>query len=266
MLAPIKECSAAISKLTRLQAVGAWLWSTDMLSALTACTQLTQLAGGWEQGGNSSSQNVKLPSVVSLSASFGCPSFAALANLTTVQQARCFSAGAFTPMARHCTALRELLTVYDPRGLTSLPSTEPVRECTAAFKALSCLSSLTCLEFMIQTPAELLLLVDAVCALLPYGIQRLEVSLFTSTPVQLIALMHLAKLRGLKELVLDLNLASAAGAVEMGQDAGFFLGALNGIRNVQLVVPKQHVDAFVAANDLEQVGLPYHKSLTVKGY
>lgn len=48
LLTATEECRAVVSKLTRLEAWGAGLWSTDMLPVLAACIQLTW----WEVGGS----------------------------------------------------------------------------------------------------------------------------------------------------------------------------------------------------------------------
>lgn len=64
---PTQDCCAAMSKLTQLHSVGAWLWSAEMLPLLAACTHLTELIGGWQQLEDSSSAGcITLPSVVEL--------------------------------------------------------------------------------------------------------------------------------------------------------------------------------------------------------
>lgn len=48
MLSPIPEYCAAIAKLTKLQRLGAGMWSKSMLPGLASSTQLTKLEGGWQ--------------------------------------------------------------------------------------------------------------------------------------------------------------------------------------------------------------------------
>jgi hypothetical protein len=257
-----KESSAAISQLARLQIFDAGSWGVGMVSALAACTQLTYLAGGWQLDG-SIVDGVTLSSVVQLVYTYGSPPFAAFPNLVSVEQQSCISTDAFAAMARHCTRLQRFESVQNPSVSSTLPmrSTEPTRDRTIAVMSLSVLTNLTSLEFMIDRPAELVALVDAVGKLLPHGFQRLLVYvLLSESSVKLGTLMHLAMLQGLPYLALQLNSESA---VYMVQDAAGFLSALSGVHHVDVVgLSSEHVAACVAAqHEIEEAGLPHPQSL-----
>jgi hypothetical protein len=115
---------------------------------------------------------------------------------------------------------------------------------------------------MIETPAELVALVDAVDALLLHGFRHLEVYVIGSSSVRLGTLTQLAKLRGLPYLVLQLDSESAD---HMVQDAEGFLSGLSGIPRVHIMgLSSEHVAACVAAqHEIEEAGLPCPKSLTI---
>jgi hypothetical protein len=184
-----------MSKLTQLHSVGACLWSAEMLPLLAACTHLTELIGGWQQLEDSSSTgSITLPSVVELAKTHSSPPFAALPNLVAVEQSECMTTDAFISMARHFTWLRQLKTEY---AGTSLSGDEHGRTHIPAIKALAALTGLTLLEFMLESYADLFLVVDVVIALLPHGFRHLEVVVYRDRPMHLSALMHLARLQGL---------------------------------------------------------------------
>jgi hypothetical protein len=208
-LTPTPESCAAISKLTKLQSLGAWLWSAEMLPTLAAfsCTQITRLVGGWRKPQDSSSvRGIALPGVVELSMTYGSPPFAALPNLITIEHTDCIATDAFASMAQHCTRLQTLEA--EVAGLT-LPDVGSTRTHTAAIKALSALTCLTHLEFMLAASTELFLLVDVVSGLIPKGLKHLKLLVYRSSPMRLSALMHLAKLQGLPELTLQVEAATA---------------------------------------------------------
>lgn len=265
MLACTEEVSAAMSKLVKLRGFDAELWCVGMVSALAFCTQLTYLGGGWQQDGSSVS-GVTLPHVMVLRNTFGSPPFAALPNLVIVEQLSCIDTYAFAAMARHCTKLRFFESVRAPLISSTLPKhmpyTGPTRDRTAAVMALSALTRLSHLEFMIETPAELVALVDAVDTLLPHGFRHLEVYVIGSSSVRLGTLTQLAKLRGLPYLILQLDSESAD---HMVQDAEGFLSGLSGIQRVHVMgLSSEHVAACVAAqHEIEEAGLPCPKSLTI---
>lgn len=264
LLTCTEESSAAISKLRRLQFFGAETWCVGMVSALVACTQLTGLGGGWQQD-DSNVESVTLPSVLALGRTSGSPPFAVLPNLVKVQQLSCISTEAFTAMTRHCSRLQTFFSVPAPEICSTLPKhipdAEPTRVRTAAVTALSALTRLTSLEFMVDIPSELVALVDAVCKLLPHGFRLLKVYVLGSSPVQLGTLSHLAKLQGLPHLCLQLNSESAG---YMVQDAAGFLSTLSGIKCVEITgLSSEHVAACkVAQHEIEEAGLPCPKRLT----
>lgn len=253
MMTPTAECCVAVGKLTKLQSFGAEAWSVDMLTALASCTQMTQLAGGWQQG-NKDVAHVVLPSVVELVDAHGCPPFAALPNLVTVKQSSSFASDAFANMGKHCSQLRQLIAWGSARlPKTSLPSAESSRVHISTVKALSALTCLTRLDFMVGARGEVCALVDVVADLLPYGFQHLEVCVLGGSHVRLGMLMLLAKLHGLPELVLELNSSTAD---EVVLDAWPFLSALSGVRHVRIRCPSQHADEFAHVyNQICEVGI-----------
>jgi hypothetical protein len=242
-LIPSRECCAALNKLTKLQSLGAFLWSAEMLPVVASCTQLTKLVGGWEPVDDSNSVGrITVHSVVELAKTHGSPPFAALPNLVIVEQADCVMPDAFISMSRHCTQLRQLKAGY---GGTSLPSGGPMHARTAAIKALSALTTLTHLEFMLKTIDEMFLVVDVASALLPHGFKHLEVVVYRDRPMQLSALMHLARLQGLPELLLHVDAATADLIVV---DAAIVLSGLSGIRCVHITgLKSDQIDALHAA-------------------
>lgn len=258
LLTATEECRAAVSKLTRLEAWGVGLWSTDMLPVLAACTQLTWLGGGWQQGSSSSTQGIVLPGVLELADTFFDPPFAALPGLTMLEQLNYISTDAFSAMCKHCTRLLQLKAVAEPKEVRTLlsydPALETARGRTAAVKGLSALTRLTYLELMVDTSIEVIALADAVQALLPCGFGSMAVYVMDAY-VRPCTLMHLARLQGLPDLLLQLNPESAALIV---QDAAGFLSALSGIQRVTLMgLKSEHVVAFEAAQAVvEEAGLP----------
>jgi hypothetical protein len=253
MMTPTPECCDAVGKLTRLQSFGAEAWSVDMLLALAPCTQLTQLAGGWQHG-NKDVAHVVLPSVVELADAHGCAPFAALPNLVTVRQSSPLAPDAFANMGKHCSQLRQLIAWDSARlPMTSLPSAETSRVHISIVKALSALTCLTRLDFMVGASGEVCALVDVVADLLPHGFQRLKVCVLGDSHVRLGMLMLLAKLHGLPELVLELNPSTAD---EVVLDAWPFLSALSGVRHVRICCPLHHADEFAHVyNQIYEVGI-----------
>lgn len=262
---PTQECCAAVNKLTKLHSFGAFLWSTEMLPLVAACTLLTKLVGGWQQQEDSSSGGrITLPWVMELAKTHGSPPFVALPNLSTVEQSACMTMDAFICMSRHCTQLRQLKAGY---GGTSLPSSEPILARIAAIKALSSLTGLIYLEFMVKDNAELLSVVDVVVSLLPHGFRHLEVVVYRDRPMRLSALMHLARLQGLPELLFHVDVATADLMVADASlaDTAIVLSGLSGIRYVQIVgLKSEHIDALDEAyGALEEGGLPFPTTLAL---
>jgi hypothetical protein len=272
LLTASEECCAAVSKLTRLQSFGAGVWSVGMLPALAHCTRLTQLVGRWQENLNSTADEDgllmsmhQLPSVVELGATYGCPPFAALPNLVAVEHSGSISAAAFASMPDHCPGLRELRVVGGDVDHTSLPRSEHRHVRIAAVKALSALTGLLRLEFIVASSTELIALVDVAGLSLSKGLQRLKVVVNRAGAMRTSALMHLARLQGLPELELQV---SSATAVEVTQDAKTLLSGLSGIRSVCLVgLGSNQIDGVWAAQrELQRSGLSCPKHLTVQGH
>jgi hypothetical protein len=254
---PTQECCAAMSKLTQLRSFGAWLWSAEMLPLLAAYTHLTELIGGWQQPKDSMVGRITLPSVVELAKAHGSPPFAALPNLVVVEQSGCMTADAFISMSQHCPRLRQLKTEY---AGTSLSSDEDGLAHIPAIKALAALTGLTHLEFMVDSYSDLFVVIDVVVVLLPYGFRQLQLVVSRDVPMKLSALMHLARLQGLPELLLQVD---AATADLMALDAAFVLSGLSGIRSVRITgLKSDDIDTLeVARRVLEEGGLPCPTSL-----
>jgi hypothetical protein len=250
------ECCAAVNSLSRLQTAEADLWSLDMLSALSSCSYLSHMSGAWEQRGVTA-EGVVLPSVVSLSQTGGSPPFAAFPNLTEIEQHDWLVVQAYAGIAQHCTGLTELTVDDYPRSSTSLaPAAEPLAR-IGAIKSLSALTQLTRLDFMVQDNTELAVLVDVAAGLLLLELKRLDVLLLYNSPrLHVGALMHLAKLRGLEALSLEL-LADRVVA-DLLKDTDNFLMALSDIGVVGLMLRKQEdLDVVEAAcARLKGSGLP----------
>jgi hypothetical protein len=183
--------------------MGADLWSADMLSVLGSCMHLTKICGHWAPG--DVAEGVVLPSVVSLSSTGGSPPLVAFPNLTAIMQDACLSVDAFGSIAQHCTGLTELTVAAKLARCTSLPPDAAPLARIGAVKSLSALTQLTRLDFMLWDNAEMVVLTEVAAVLLPLGLKRLGALLLYSTQrLSVGALMHLAKLRGLQRLTLEL--------------------------------------------------------------
>jgi hypothetical protein len=138
----------------------------------------------------------------------------------------------------------------DEHGRTHIP----------AIKALAALTGLTHLEFMLESYADLFLVVDVVIALLPHGFRHLEVAVYRDRPMHLSALMHLARLQGLPELLLQVDTATAD---FMAHDAAYVLSGWSGIRCVRITgLKSEHIDTLETARRvLKEGGLPCPTSL-----
>jgi hypothetical protein len=124
------------------------------------------------------------------------------------------------------------------------------------------------LDFIVRDYAELLSMVDVVVSLLPHGFRHLEVVVYRNRPwMRLSALMHLARLQGLPELLLHVDVATAYLMVADASltDTAIVLSGLSGIRYVQIVgLKSEHIDALDEAyGALEERGLPFPTTLAL---
>jgi hypothetical protein len=263
MLSPTPEYCAAIAKLTKLQRLGAGMWSKSMLPGLAIFTQLTKLEGGWQQD-ISVVDGVVLPSVVELALTSGSPPFSALPNLVSVEQYDCLSTCAFTGMAQYCSALRELKVADSRMGVMSMQVNAPLPARIDAWLALSTLTGLTCLDCMVADKYELVVVVDVVCGLLPNGFQLLSLKAVQPTHLLHKHLLLLAKLRGLPELVLQVDSSTEQSTADaIMADVAMFLIAVSGIDSLRLkgLTGEQVRKVVVAARRVKAIHLPCPRSV-----
>lgn len=224
---------------------------------------MTELAGGWEEG-YITAEGITLPSVVLLETACGLPPFSAFPNLSAVHQSGAFAAAGFADMTQHCTRLQRLRVVKRPGGTVSF-SRDPLDTRIAALNALSALTRLSRLDFVLQDEYELLALVESAKALLPSGLLQLGVLTCSERQFRCSALMTLGKLQGLHVLQVQLT---GVTATNMIGDVRNFLNALSSVDVLYLYVDEQvHVGSCKDAEAaLKRLGLACPKTLVLKVY
>lgn len=223
-------CVAALSKLPKLQVVGAAKWSADVLSAYTVCTQLRKISGPWKAGG--STHGARFPELTMLDFAGGSPPFQAFPNLSSLSLKSSLAAADFVALSQQCKGVKRLLVELDarhPHDSTSLSPDQPHDVRCAAVQSLNALECLETFEFMVHDNVELVALARVASVLVDRGLKHL--SLFNRNGCLTAgALLHLGRIPGLQTLHLELDERSLDAMSP--DDAPMFLAALCDVSSV----------------------------------
>lgn len=267
-----KECILAFGQLRHLVSFAAGELSLDILTALSACTKLMEIQGGWcsgVEGEGEERASITMPSVLALTSTGGPVPFAAFPNLQKVHQADAICSTALSSLSMHCKDLQELkfapatkaTDVSELVPFFSVSTDEQGDSLVAAWRDLGDLQGLSKLSASVQDDMELISLVSAANSLVRKSLTRLSLDLGDLSYVSVSGLLQLARLSGLREL----QVTVLCWPMDDAEDAFSILCALWGIDEVTIITAT-HAELLVveqAASDLYKSGLPAPKQIAI---
>jgi hypothetical protein len=252
-----------IRKLKGLREVGAGSWTEKSLPVLQSLTSVTAVWGGWVvgEGVNLGAPELVCPHITLVGESFRDIPFAVFPNLTSVSFQH-VSAAALSTISQFCTGLQRLAldTFVDDPYMAMLTGSEAA--CVSAMRSLAHLQHLTHLELSMANDAELLAFTSEAAAVgtLPQ-LRYLRVQGTCS----MFALLQLQSMRGVVELVVDVQDSSAIHYSFSADAVRAWLVGLAVVPNVSLLLhaEKQQILVEAARQWATALGLPLPACLRV---
>jgi hypothetical protein len=269
---PSRECFLAFGQLRHLVSFAAGELSLDIITALSACTKLTEIQGGWCSGVDGEADgeeraSITIPSVLALTSTGGPVPFAAFPNVLKVQQADAICSTALNNLSMYCPALQEfnLKATIASQPFFSLSAHEPGDSesmAVAAWRGLGDLQGLSTLWASVQGDLELVSLVSAANDLVGKSLTSMGLYIGSNSCVTECGLMQLARVSGLKKLYVILSCFLYSLEEE---EAFMFLCALWGIDEVVIYTGSEDDMQVLkeAAGELFKSGLPAPKKIVV---